>query len=362
MMNELLKRVPEKLRPRFREIVAITDAFCDAHLDAEFRDLCRGMAAVACTEDVPVTSGKAAGWAAGVVAAVGYVNFLGDPSQPHHMTTDEMAKRIGVSPATLHSRSKAIRDALDIDRVDPRFSTRQMTDNNPLTWMLELPNGLIVDIREAPREVQEEAVRRGLIPYVPGDGPPAADAPEPRTKNAAAPKKQPAGKKKAAAKAAAGPPRVYTLDVFLLSGPVTEAFAEKNPSVVRTIEIRGDQTLEDLHEAIFAAFDRDDPHMYEFQFGKGPMDPNGPRYVLPVSADDDTGPPVAGTVGETTIDSLGLKQGRAFGYWFDFGDDWHHQIDVTKVDAGPPSGKYPRVVSRVGDSPPQYADGDEEDG
>src|SRR5262249_51453964 len=151
MMDELLARVPAKLRPRFREIVAITDAFCDAHLDAEFRDLCRGLTAVACTEGLPVTGGKAAGWAAGVVAAVGYVNFLGDPSQPHHMTTDEMAKKIGVSPATLQNKSKAIRDALDIDRVDPRFSTRKMVDQNPMTWMLQLGNGLIVDIRNAPR-------------------------------------------------------------------------------------------------------------------------------------------------------------------------------------------------------------------
>jgi hypothetical protein len=28
-------------------------------------------------------------------------------------------------------------------------------------------NGLVVDAREAPRETPEEAVRRGLIPYLP---------------------------------------------------------------------------------------------------------------------------------------------------------------------------------------------------
>jgi hypothetical protein len=353
MMDELLARVPEKLRPRFREIVGLTDAFCAAHLDAEYRDLCRGLAAVCCTEGLPVTSGKPAGWAAGVVGAVGYVNFLGDPSQPHHLTTDEMAKRIGVSPATLQNKSKAIRDALDIDRADPRFSTRKMVDQNPMTWMLQLKNGMIVDVRDAPREVQEEAFRRGLIPYIPADGAPAAGGAK-----AAAAKTKPAGKQ-----AAAGPGRVYTLDVSLLSGPVTKKFAKKNRSVVRTIEIRGDQTLEQLHEAIFAAFDRDDPHMYEFQFGKGPMDPEGPRYVLPEAAEDadEWGAPIAGTV-DTTIDALGLEEGRSFGYWFDFGDDWHHEIDVVKIDPGPPTGDYPRVVARVGDSPPQYVGEDEEDG
>jgi hypothetical protein len=30
-------------------------------------------------------------------------------------------------------------------------------------------NGLVVDAREAPQKIQEEAVRLGLIPYLPGE-------------------------------------------------------------------------------------------------------------------------------------------------------------------------------------------------
>ena len=36
----------------------------------------------------------------------------------------------------------------------------------------------------------------------------------------------------------------------------------------RRIAIRGDQTLEKLHETIFEAFDRYDPHLYSFYFPK----------------------------------------------------------------------------------------------
>ena len=86
---------------------------------------------------------------------------------------------------------------------------------------------------------------------------------------------------KASQPADQGQVRLYTLEVFLISGPITEKFAKKNPVVSRTIQIRGDQTLEDLHHAIFDAFGRWEEHMYEFQFGKGPMDPKAPRYVLP---------------------------------------------------------------------------------
>jgi hypothetical protein len=155
--------------------------------------------------------------------------------------------------------------------------------------------------------------------------------------------------------------RLYTLDVFIISGPITEKFAKKNPVVSRTIQIRADQTLEDLHHAIFDAFGRWEEHMYEFQFGKGPMDPKGPRYVLPSAYGTDLGDEKrpAGRVDQTTLDSLGLKVGDRFGYWFDFGDDWWHQINVEAVEDKLPKGKLPRVTKKVGKSPPQYADGDE---
>src|SRR3954467_1256919 len=147
---------------------------------------------------------------------------------------------------------------------------------------------------------------------------------------------------------------LYTLDVFLIGGPVSEKFAKKNPVVSRTIQIRGDQTLADLHRIIFDAFDRDDEHMYEFQFGKGPMDPGNQRYVLPGADAGFADRPTAGRVDRTTLASLGLAVGDRFGYWFDFGDDWWHQINVEAIDEDVPKGKYPKVTKQEGDSPPQY--------
>ena len=37
-----------------------------------------------------------------------------------------------------------------------------------------------------------------------------------------------------------GKTSLYTLEVFLISGPITEKFAKKNPEISRTIQIRGD--------------------------------------------------------------------------------------------------------------------------
>lgn len=157
--------------------------------------------------------------------------------------------------------------------------------------------------------------------------------------------------------------KVYTFEVFLLEAPVTEAFAKENPEVLRTIQILGNQTLEKLHDVIFKAFDRDDDHLYEFEFGNGPHDPDSSCYVLPIDLEspfsDDRN--VSGDVTKTKIDSLNLVVDQSFGYWFDFGDDWMHQINVISIDDKIPEGKYPKITERIGDSPPQYPDWDEEE-
>ena len=156
--------------------------------------------------------------------------------------------------------------------------------------------------------------------------------------------------------------RLFTLDVSIVSGPIAESFARKNPVISRTIEIHGDQTLRDLHRAIFDAFDREDEHLYEFQIGgRRPMDPKARRYGPPMAMDDPFNEQEpAGNAERTTLGALRLKTGEAFGYWFDFGDDWWHQVDVLAIDEAGRSGKLPRVTRRVGQSPPQYVDWDEE--
>jgi len=154
-----------------------------------------------------------------------------------------------------------------------------------------------------------------------------------------------------AATSAPLPANLYVLAVFLTGGPVSEKFA--NQVVCRDIEIRGDQSLEHLHQTIFEAFDRFEEHLYEFQFGKRPFDPDGPNYGIP---DPDEYRKGYGDARTTTLDDLDLKPNRMFGYLFDFGDDWFHQIQVKRIEQASLTVTYPRVIKRVGKSPPQYAE------
>ena len=158
---------------------------------------------------------------------------------------------------------------------------------------------------------------------------------------------------------------LFTLKVTITDGLMTEEFVARNPVVSRTIEIRADQTLNQLHRTIFEAVGRwDDCHLHEFHFGSRPRDRHAERYVLPFIHDDPEDfdePPAAGSVTRTRLGGLDLVVGRVFWYWYDFGDDWYHEIRVMAVGEAEPKAMYPRVVASVGDSPPQYRGWDEDD-
>ena len=166
--DELPCDVPPEHRARFVEIVALTDEFCDRHLNDEYKAVCRKMAASLCQRGSPLLKGKVTRWACGLMYAVGRVNFLTDPNQTPHMKAEEIAAGFGVSPATMHGKNRAIRQGLDLMPLDPDFTIASLVDDNPLIWMFEM-NGFVIDIRQAPREMQAAAYENGLIPYIPAD-------------------------------------------------------------------------------------------------------------------------------------------------------------------------------------------------
>jgi hypothetical protein len=142
--------------------------------------------------------------------------------------------------------------------------------------------------------------------------------------------------------------RIYTLEVRLLGGAAAGGSADNSREAAAALQIRGDQLLSDLHQTLAVTFDHGEEQTYEFHLGKQPLDPAGPRYLLPaafeVSVED--GAPAAGRVDQTRIDSLALEVGRRFGYLSDAGQDWWYEIRVAGVKEQTPKGKYPRVTKR----------------
>lgn len=102
------------------------------------------------------------------------------------------------------------------------------------------------------------------------------------------------------------------------------------PAVWREVLVPSGLRLDRLHQVIQVAMGWEDDHMHEFILGslrdgehfgvKAAHDPFG-FGVPPVS--DET---------RFTLGKLLPRKGNKLIYWYDFGDDWYHDIVVKKVD------------------------------
>lgn len=75
------------------------------------------------------------------------------------MTADQLSAAFGVAKSTMSSKARLVRDLLRISHFSPEFQRADATANNPLAWIIEV-NGLAVDARHVPLEIQVEASLR----------------------------------------------------------------------------------------------------------------------------------------------------------------------------------------------------------
>jgi hypothetical protein len=123
-------------------------------------------------------------------------------------------------------------------------------------------------------------------------------------------------------------------------------------SMYRTIAVRSDQTLEDLHVAIQRAIKWDDDHLYAF-FMNGKLYDERYQFASPWDRDAEA------WVDEALIGELGLTLKHKFLYYFDYGDSHEFEVELIDIQARAERGKYPRVIDSKGTAPAQYWYGDE---
>ena len=121
----------------------------------------------------------------------------------------------------------------------------------------------------------------------------------------------------------------------------------------RILDIAGNATFEDLHDLIFTAFDRYDPHLYQFILTREEAKSDHALYdckerVLdPYSMEEadmmmDEGD-IAHNAATFTLDDAKLQEKDFIYYRFDFGDDWMHRLCLEKI--------YPLEASAIDDEP-----------
>jgi hypothetical protein len=126
----------------------------------------------------------------------------------------------------------------------------------------------------------------------------------------------------------------------------------------RSIGIRGNQSLMDLHYAIFQAFEMEEMHLYSFFL---PPRPTTSRRVIMDSIEFTDTEAVFPTTRNEQYDSsfvavanLGLTLKQKFYYVFDWGDEWWFELTyqgMKDIDIDDP----PKVIAKKGELPPRYS-------
>jgi hypothetical protein len=141
--------ITDKFEKAMSAILELTDEFCKKYLNEEYALMATEIAVELCESQMPITQGKPAGWASGIIHALGRVNFLQDPSRNPNMKPVDVAKGFSVSTSTMQAKSRLIIDWFEMIPLDPRWCTQQNLVDNPYAWLMDAIGPNIDDLHSA---------------------------------------------------------------------------------------------------------------------------------------------------------------------------------------------------------------------
>ncbi len=125
------------------------------------------------------------------------------------------------------------------------------------------------------------------------------------------------------------------------------------PPIWRRVVVRADMRLDRLHTVIQIAMGWTDSHLHHFSAGSG--------FALTFYGTPD--PEFGGMGSETlnekhyTVADLAPAARRKFGYEYDFGDGWEHQVAVERVLPPDPAFRHPVCLAGANACPPEDCGG-----
>ena len=321
---------PPDVKRVLKEIVALTDAFCRDYLNDEYAAMCRKLAEkLSRKRPSPLLRGRPKTWACGIVRTIGWVNFLSDHYTHPYMRLTDIDDALGVGHSTGQAKSTEIRKMLKINRYDMEWTLPSRADDNPLIWIVEV-DGVPIDVRNAPREIQEIAFAQGLIPHIPADR-----------------QSEPTRKQQT-------PARDDRLDTDARSDQVYQfriTLKGIEPKIWRRIQVR-DCTLDELHEYIQTAMGWTNSHLHQFEInGQRCGDPE----LLEHGLDDFD---YIDSTDTRLSDFIPYNGNRfTFLYEYDFGDCWEHEVLFEGYVPREKGQRYPRCVDGERACPPEDVGG-----
>ncbi|KGP74596.1 hypothetical protein N782_00630 [Pontibacillus yanchengensis Y32] len=137
----------EKIEARKKQLIDLTTDFCNQYITDEYAELSKKLIEkMARKKEVPFLRGKIENWAAGVIHALGTINFLFDKSTEPYASLDVILEYFGTKQSTTSQKSKHIREMFKLGHFHPDFTIQSIEQDNPFNNM-QIIDGFIVPKR-----------------------------------------------------------------------------------------------------------------------------------------------------------------------------------------------------------------------
>jgi len=138
-----------------QQLIDLTSEFCKKHLNEEYAELSEKLIKkMGRKRSVPFITGKTEIWAAAVIHAIGFINFLFDKESVPYITLDTLNEYFGTNKGTVSAKAGQLKKMFRLGYYDPEFSTTRMVQNNPFNDIVSV-DGFLVPISTLPPEAQE---------------------------------------------------------------------------------------------------------------------------------------------------------------------------------------------------------------
>lgn len=117
-----MQELSNVLAGKYEEIVEKITSFSNEYLNDEYKNICiEATKALFSNNEEQVKKGKSFSWAAGIVHAIGNLNNLFDAKNEPYIKALDLYKGFGVSSSTGSSKSKEVRNLLNLDENSEKW-------------------------------------------------------------------------------------------------------------------------------------------------------------------------------------------------------------------------------------------------
>ncbi len=121
---------------------------------------------------------------------------------------------------------------------------------------------------------------------------------------------------------------------------------DTRPPIWRRFQVTGETRLSKLHDTVQVVMGWTNSHLHEFVIGDrhyGEPDEDSPDELI-----DER---------NVLVSQVVDQEGQTFGYDYDFGDDWNHELLVEKILPNEAGVRYPRCLEGARACPPEDSGG-----